>query len=89
MRIKEGFILRKIGDENAIMGEGLAAVNFGRLLALNDSAAWLWKEAQAQGDFTIDSLVAKLCEEYDVSPDEAHRDITEVLTQLKSEGVIE
>jgi len=89
MRIKEGFILRKIGDENAIMGEGLAAVNFGRLLALNDSAAWLWKEAQAQGDFTIDSLVAKLCEEYDVSPDEARRDITEVLTQLKSEGVIE
>ena len=89
MRIKEGFILRRIGDENAIMGEGLAAVNFGRLLALNDSAAWLWKEAQAQGDFTIDSLVAKLCEEYDVSPDEARRDITEVLTQLKSEGVIE
>jgi len=37
---------------------------------LNKSAAWLWKEAQAQGDFTVESLTERLCEEYDVTAEE-------------------
>jgi hypothetical protein len=28
-----------------IMGEGLGAINFGKMLALNETAGWLWKQA--------------------------------------------
>ena len=89
MRIKKGFVLREVSGEHVIMGEGLGAVNFGRLLALNESAAWLWKEAQAQGDFTIDSLTKKLCEEYDVTPDEARKDVSEIIDEWKGVEVID
>ena len=89
MRIKKGFVLREVCGEHVIMGEGLGAVNFGRLLALNESAAWLWKEAQAQGDFTIDSLTKKLCEEYDVTPDEARKDVSEIIDEWKGVEVID
>ena len=89
MRIKKGFVLREVCGERVIMGEGLGAVNFGRLLALNESAAWLWKEAQAQGDFTIDSLTKKLCEEYDVTPDEARKDVSEIIDEWKGVEVID
>ena len=89
MRIKKGFVLREVCGEHVIMGEGLGAVNFGRLLALNESAAWLWKEAQAQGDFTIDSLTKKLCEEYDVTPDEARKDVSEIINEWKGVEVID
>ena len=49
MRIKKGFVLREVCGENVIIGEGLEAINFGKMLALNASAAWLWKQAQAIG----------------------------------------
>jgi hypothetical protein len=89
MKIKKGFVLREVCGENVIIGEGLGAINFGKMLALNESAAWLWKQAQEQGDFTIDSLAAKLCEEYDVTVDEAKNDVTEILKEWQDVGVIE
>ena len=89
MKLKKGFVLRDVCGENVIMGEGLNAINFGRMLVLNESAAWLWKEAQAQGDFTVDSLTARLCEEYDISPEEAHACVSDILAQWNREGVTE
>ena len=34
MKIKKGFVLREVCSERVIMGEGLGAINFGKLLAL-------------------------------------------------------
>ena len=89
MRIKKGFVLRKVCGENVIVGEGLGAINFGKLLSLNDSAAWLWQQALEMDDFTIEALAEKLCEEYDVEPDEARQDVTEILAEWQNIGVVE
>ena len=89
MRIKKGFVLRDVCGERVIIGEGLGAINFGKMLALNESAAWLWKQAQAMGDFTIESLADKLCEEYDVEPDEARRDVTDIVAEWQQVEVVE
>jgi len=89
MRIKTGFVLRQVCGENVIVGEGLGAINFGKMLALNDTAAWLWQQAVAMGDFTVDALAQKLCDEYEVSLDEAKSDITAIITEWQQVGVIE
>jgi len=89
MRIKNDFVLREVCGENVIMCEGLKAIDFRKILALNKSAAWLWKEAQAQGDFTVESLTERLCEEYEVSDEEAKSCVTDLLEKLDKEGVIE
>ena len=89
MRIKTGFVLRQVCGENVIVGEGLGAINFGKMLALNETAAWLWQQAVAMGDFTVDALAQKLCDEYEVSLDEAKSDITAILTEWQQVGVIE
>ncbi len=89
MRIKNDFVLREVCGENVIMCEGLKAIDFRKILALNESAAWLWKEAKAQGDFTVESLTEKLCEEYEVSTEEARSCVTELIEKLGKEGVIE
>ena len=89
MRIKKGFVLREVCGEYAIVGEGLGAVNFGKLLALNETAAWLWKEALEQGDFTAESLAEKLCEEYDVEPAVARKDVEAILTEWQNVEVVE
>ena len=53
MKIKKGFVLREVCGEHVIVGEGLGAVNFGKLLALNETAAWLWKQAVEQEDLPL------------------------------------
>jgi len=89
MKLKKGFVLREVCGENVIMGEGLGAINFGRLLCLNETAAWLWKEALAEGDFTIDTLTERLCEEYEVSLDEARKDVADIVAEWQKVDVVE
>ena len=88
MRIKQGFVLREVCGENVIVGEGLGAINFGKLLALNESAAWLWKQAQEMGDFTVEALAERLCEQYDVAPDEARTDVASIIADWQNAGVV-
>ena len=89
MKIKKGFVLRTVCGENVIVGEGLDAINFGRMLCLNETAEWLWKQAVEQGDFTAESLAKALCDEYDVSPDQALADVKETINQWTELKVVE
>ena len=89
MKIKKGFVLREVCGEHVIVGEGLDAINFGRLLALNETAAWLWKEAQALGEFNVEALAERLCEEYEVAADEARRDVEEIISEWMKVEVLE
>jgi hypothetical protein len=89
MKIKNGFVLRQVCGENVIVGEGLEAINFGKLLSLNETAAWLWQQAAEMGDFTIDSLVAKLLEEYDVTVDVARNDVSNIVNEWLKVEVVE
>ena len=89
MKIKKGFVLRDVCGEHVIVGEGLGAVDFGRLLALNETAAWIWRQAEAMGDFTVEALADKLCEEYDVTAEQARKDVAEMVGKWQQEGVVE
>ena len=89
MRIKKGFVLRTVCGENVIVGEGLDAINFGRMLCLNETAAWLWKQALEQGDFTADTLTHALCNEYEVSPGQALNDVKETIDKWTELKVVE
>ena len=89
MRINKGFVLREVCGERVIIGEGLGAINFGKMLALNETAAWLWKQAQEMGDFTIEAPAERLCEEYDVTPDEAKADVADIINEWQQVGVTE
>ena len=89
MILKNGFVLRQMCGENVIVGEGLSAINFGKMLALNETAAWLWQQAKEQGDFTIDSLAEALCQEYEVTLDKAKADVTSIIAEWQKVGVIE
>lgn len=89
MRIRKEFVLRDVCGEKAIFCEGIKAIDFRRILVLNESAAWLWQEARAQGEFTVESLTARLCEEYDVTAEEARSHVTDLLDEWDKEGVTE
>lgn len=86
MRIKEGFTLRTICGEHVVIGEGLAQVNFNKMLSLNASAAYLWEQVQGR-DFTLEDLVSLLTEKYDVSGEQAHQDAAKLVQVWQEQGV--
>ena len=88
MKLKEGFVLREVGAELVIVGEGLGVIDFGKLLSVNETAAWLWKKAGEQGEFSEDTLVEALCETYDVTPETARTDVQALLNQWLELGII-
>lgn len=75
--------------EWVVVGEGLSAINFNRLLSLNDTAAWLWQQAVEQDSFTVDSLARMLCDEYEVTPENARHDVGEIVDKWQKEGLLE
>ena len=89
MRIKSGFVLREVCGEQVIMGEGIGALDFGRLLCLNETAAFLWSRAVEMGDFTVDSLTDALCAEYDVDRERAFKDVESIVESWKNVKVVE
>lgn len=89
MKIKEGFVLRDVCGDQVIIGEGLEAIDFGSLLSLNETATWLWKEAEKQGIFTNESLADALYEEYEVSKEKAQNDVSRLLNIWIKEGMID
>ncbi len=89
MKIKKGFVLRTVCGENVIVGEGLDAINFGRMLSLNETAAFIWRKAQEYGDFTAERLAVAVYHEYDIDLIQARTDVKETLDNWTKLGVIE
>ena len=89
MKIKEGFVLRDVCGDNAICSENLGSVNFGHMFAANETATFLWQKATQGDGFTVDSLVSALCEEYDVSENQAQQDVTKMIAKWQALGMIE
>ena len=89
MKQKKGFVLREVCGEKVIVGEGIEAVNFNKLIGLNDTAAWLWEKAAELGDFTAQELADALCQEYDVAPERALADVEKLTASWQSAGIVE
>lgn len=88
MKIKEGFILRQICGEYVVVGEGLAQVNFNKMLSLNETAAYLWDAVKGK-EFTKDDLVKLLQDRYEVETERAAEDVDKLLAVWVEEGVAE
>ena len=87
MKIKDGFILRKIAENNIVVAVGKATLDFSGLITLNDSGVFLW--SLMQNDVTIDEMAAKMCEIYEVDFETARTDIDEFISILKGAGIVE
>ena len=87
MKKKDGMVLREVCGEKVLVGEGLGAVDFGRLISLNDTAAYLWEQLDEDSD--IDSLTLALCKEYDVEQEVARHDVEAILEEWIKTGVVD
>jgi hypothetical protein len=88
MKIKEGFVLRTICGQNVISGEGSANVNFSKLVSLNETASFLFREVEGK-DFTPEDMAEALLREYEVSRETALEDCRKLCEQWVEIGIVE
>lgn len=88
MRIKEGFELREICGEHVILSHGMDNKDFSKIISLNETAAFMWKEAEGRGDFDAEELVAALLENYEVDEETARKDVRRVLDKWQEIGLL-
>lgn len=79
--------MNSVCGEKFLMAEGLENINVDQLVAMNETAAFLW-EAMGEGDFSVDELVAKLTAEYDVTDVEATANVKDYLDKLITQGIV-
>ena len=66
MKLKEGLIVRKVGEDYVIVAPEQGMVDLSKVYSLNETAAWLW-EALDGKDFQLDDMVELVRSQYDVN----------------------
>lgn len=87
MKIKNGFVLRRVLDEAIVIASGEVSKNFHGMVKLNDSAADIW-EWIVEG-CEEKELAVKLSEKYDLEADKALLDVRSMISQMSDAGLIE
>jgi len=87
MKLKSGFGLRDICGEKVLVAEGLENIDFSKIVALNETSAYLWEKLEDK-EFEIKDMVAALQEEYDVPTDVALKDCTELALRWIEAGLV-
>ena len=88
LKKKPGFTMRTICGENFLVAEGLENIDFTKLIALNETSAFLGSSIGEDETFTADSLAGRLVEEYDVLPDVARADVETLVANMIDMGLI-
>ena len=87
MKIKNGFILRKVPGMNLVMPTGKNVKTFNGSLMLNDTGAFIF-ECLQKGS-TPEETAQALTQEYDVSLDIATTDVQNTIASLIEAGAAE
>ena len=88
MKTKKGFKLRTVCGENIIVAEGIENVDFSRIISMNETSAYLWKNIQGI-DFDENTLARLLLEEYEVDEATARSDAKALVEKWLEAGIIE
>ncbi len=87
MKIKNGFVIRKVGGESVVVPVGEMSKVFHGMINLNETGAFLWKFFTEE--HTVDEAVAALLEEYEVEKELAQTDVEAFVETIVKNGFSE
>ena len=87
MKIKSGFVLRKVGEKTLVVPIGDRTKSFNGMIVLNDMAKFFWDNLQE--NIELDDLVRIVCDNFEVSEEVAKTDLIEFTEKLEKAGILE
>ena len=87
MKIKNGFVVKKVAGQDVVIALGSASKIFNGIIKLNESARFIWDKLAEGAD--RDAIVSALLEEYEIDEQTAGRDVDNFIEQLKGANILE
>lgn len=87
MRIEKEFVLREIAGEYIIIPTGTTVIELNGMITVNELGAFLWEKLQKE--VTFEELLEAVLNEYEVSKEEAGKDIQEFLDHLSEWNILD
>ena len=88
MRIKDGFVVEKVGNRYLAVAVGTRADEFNALIKMNGTGAFLWNQLAAE-NLTVDELLSRMLSEYDVDSARAEADMNAFVSGLRAAGLLD
>lgn len=87
MKIKEGFLLRQVGENHIVVPVGSQSVDFRCIITLNETGAFIWKKLQTacSEQELVDALVA----EYDAPQNVIAADVQTYIAALREKNLLD
>lgn len=87
MKLKDGFLLHKAGDETLVVANGPAAAFFNGLIRNNGTAGFIFE--QLQSPTTEEAIVDAMEARYDAPRDRIAADVHRIIERLRDEGFLD
>ena len=87
MKIKEGFVMRKVGGSFVAVPVLARAKEFNGQIRMNETGAFLFGKLASER--SAEELTALLAAEYGLDTDEAEADVRDFLKTLEDNGLLE
>ena len=87
MKLKEGFIVRKVANTDVVIPVGNNIANFNGIITLNETAAFLWN--LLKGGTEVTDMVEAVVSEFEVNRESALEDVEAFTMQLRQANMLE
>ena len=87
MKIKDGFVLHSVGDENVVVAIGKMTKKFRGMIRLNSTGAFIFRQLEKETDEK--KIVDALISEYGIDEQTATTAAATFVSQLKDAGVLD
>ena len=86
MKIREDLVLRKVGDTWAVFPIGEALNDFGNIMKLNETGAFMWRKLE-QG-CSEQELITAISKEYNVEQHKAEQVLCKFIKLLEKDEIL-
>ncbi len=86
MKIKEGFIKSKLGNECVVVPVGAQTIDFRGLITLNETGEFIWDKLSENK--SEEELVDAILAEYEVDRQTAEKDVKAFVYTLKEKDLL-
>lgn len=87
MKIKSGFMTRKIGDKIVAVAVGERSREFNGIINLNETGEFIWK--CLENDTSLDEVADKVAKQYEIDLQKATEATARFIDELKRNNFIE
>ena len=87
MKLKTGFVLRKVADTYIVVAVGAEAKKHNVMITLNETGALLWEKLSAGAEKA--DLVNAILEVYDIDEATAAADVDKFIEKVSSQDLLE